>query len=65
MGHLPRAEPWWRVAITLYSAMSLAGQGWIALRWLLRHDGPGATNHFESGGFVRSRSIGNTSYRLP
>ena len=26
------------------------------MRWLLRHDGPGATNHFESCGFVRSRS---------
>lgn len=26
----------------------------IGLRWLLRRDGLGATNHFEAGGFVRS-----------
>jgi choline dehydrogenase len=26
----------------------------VGLRWLLFKDGPGATNHFESGGFVRS-----------
>lgn len=28
----------------------------IGLRWLLFKDGPGATNHFESGGSVRVRS---------
>jgi choline dehydrogenase len=27
---------------------------WVALQWLLRHRGPGASNHFEAGGFVRS-----------
>ena len=27
----------------------------IGLRWLLFKTGPGATNHFEAGGFVRSR----------
>ncbi len=26
---------------------------WIGLRWLLLRGGPGATNHFEAGGFVR------------
>jgi choline dehydrogenase len=26
----------------------------IGLRWLLAHDGLGATNHFETGGFIRS-----------
>jgi choline dehydrogenase len=26
---------------------------WVALRWLVFHSGPGATNHFEAGGFVR------------
>jgi len=27
---------------------------WVALRWLLGGNGPGASNHFEAGGFVRS-----------
>lgn len=27
---------------------------WIGFRWLFFRDGPGATNHFEGGGFVRS-----------
>ncbi len=27
---------------------------WVGLRWLLFRSGPGATNHFEAGGFVRS-----------
>ncbi|GIV00697.1 MAG: choline dehydrogenase [Actinomycetota bacterium] len=27
---------------------------WVALQWLLFRSGPGATNHFEAGGFVRS-----------
>ena len=26
------------------------------MRWLLRHDGLGASNHFETGGFIRSRA---------
>jgi choline dehydrogenase len=26
----------------------------VFLNWLLRHSGPGATNHFEGGGFARS-----------
>src|SRR3954454_5092980 len=45
-----------REPITLYSAMSRPARVWIGMRWLLRHDGLGATNHFESCGFVRSRS---------
>jgi choline dehydrogenase len=28
----------------------------IGLRWLARGDGLGATNHFETGGFIRSRA---------
>ncbi|HEX6131859.1 MAG TPA: choline dehydrogenase, partial [Actinomycetota bacterium] len=27
---------------------------WVGLQWLLLRRGPGATNHFEGGGFVRS-----------
>jgi choline dehydrogenase len=42
--------------VTLYSQMSLYRRGLIGLRWLLRKDGLGATNHFETGGFIRSRA---------
>ena len=45
-----------RVPITLYRHMSLWGRGLIGARWLLTHDGLGASNHFETGGFIRSRS---------
>jgi choline dehydrogenase len=42
--------------ITLYGAMNPLAKAMIGLRWLLRHDGLGATNHFESCGFIRSRA---------
>ena len=42
--------------ITLYSAMNPIAKMMIGLRWLLRHDGLGGTNHFETGGFIRSRA---------
>jgi choline dehydrogenase len=42
--------------ITLFSAQSLWRKGLIGLRWLLLRDGLGATNHFESCGFIRSRA---------
>jgi choline dehydrogenase len=42
--------------VTLYSAMGLLARARIGLRWLLRGDGLGATNHFETGGFIRSRA---------
>ncbi len=45
-----------REPITLYSAMSPWAKALIGLRWLLRKDGLGATNHFESCGFIRSRA---------
>lgn len=41
--------------ITLYPAMNPLAKALIGLRWLLFHDGLGATNHFESCGFIRSR----------
>jgi choline dehydrogenase len=41
--------------ITLYSSMSLFARALIGARWLLFKDGLGATNHFETGGFIRSR----------
>ena len=42
--------------ITLFSAMSLYAKGRIGLEWLLTRRGLGATNHFEAGGFIRSRA---------
>ncbi|GAB0114628.1 choline dehydrogenase [Acidisoma sp. C75] len=42
--------------ITLFSAQSLFAKGLIGMRWLLRRDGLGATNHFETCGFIRSRA---------
>jgi choline dehydrogenase len=42
--------------VTLYSQMSLMRRALIGARWLLRHDGLGSTNHFETGGFIRSRA---------
>jgi choline dehydrogenase len=41
--------------ITLYSSINLLSRARIGARWLLRKDGLGATNHFESCGFIRSR----------
>src|SRR5271163_275388 len=41
--------------ITLYSSINLWNRALIGARWLLRKDGLGATNHFETCGFIRSR----------
>jgi choline dehydrogenase len=41
--------------ITLYSSINTWSRALIGARWLLRKDGLGATNHFESCGFIRSR----------
>jgi choline dehydrogenase len=45
-----------RVPITLYSTQNPWRKFLIGLRWLLRKDGLGASNHFETGGFIRSRA---------
>lgn len=42
--------------ITLYASQGLLAKAMVGLRWLLRRDGLGATNHFESCGFIRSRA---------
>jgi len=42
--------------ITLYSTQNLLAKGAIGARWLLFGTGLGGTNHFESGGFIRSRA---------
>ena len=41
--------------VTLYSAMNPLAKAAIGARWLLTKEGLGATNHFESCGFIRSR----------
>lgn len=42
--------------ITLYSAMNPLAKAQIGLEWLVKGTGLGATNHFESGGFIRSEA---------
>jgi choline dehydrogenase len=41
--------------ITLYSSIKPWNRALIGARWILRKDGLGATNHFETCGFIRSR----------
>ena len=45
-----------KLPITLYGQTGLLSRGLIGLQWLLRGRGHGATNHFETGGFIRSRA---------
>ncbi|SRR5579871_686535 len=45
-----------REPITLYAAMNPLAKLRIGLRWMLFKDGLGATNHFETCGFIRSRA---------
>lgn len=42
--------------ITLYSQLNLFSKAAIGLRWLLTKSGHGATNHFESAGFIRTNA---------
>ena len=42
--------------VSLYRYWSLHGKAWVGLRWLLGRRGPGASNQFESCGFIRSRA---------
>ncbi|MGB7335520.1 MAG: choline dehydrogenase [Salaquimonas sp.] len=42
--------------ITLYSKLNLFSKALIGAQWLLFKSGDGATNHFESTGFVRSKA---------
>lgn len=42
--------------ITLFSAQSLVSKGMIGARWMVMKDGLGASNHFETCGFIRSRA---------
>ena len=42
--------------ITLYAHTGLFARGLVGLHWLARGRGLGASNHFEAGGFIRSRA---------
>ncbi len=41
--------------VSLYPALLLRNQPAIGLEWMLRGTGIGASNHFEAGGFIRTR----------
>jgi choline dehydrogenase len=40
--------------VSAQPALKWRNRPWVGARWLLGRRGPGATNHFEAGGFVRS-----------
>jgi choline dehydrogenase len=40
--------------VSVAPAMKMSHRPWVGAAWLLGRRGPGATNHFEGGGFVRS-----------
>jgi len=42
--------------ISLYSSLNPLAKAMIGVRWILTRSGLGATNHFEAGGFIRSRT---------
>lgn len=41
--------------VTLFSSTGLVSRAMVGLHWMLKADGLGASNHFEAGGFIRSR----------
>jgi choline dehydrogenase len=43
-----------RQKVTMQRYLKHRYKPWIGANWLFRRKGPGATNHFEGGGFVRS-----------
>jgi choline dehydrogenase len=42
--------------VSLHRYSGLAARAAVGLRWLMTRQGPGATCHFEAGGFIRSRA---------
>ncbi len=40
--------------VSMQPALKFRNRPWIGFQWLFLRKGPGATNHFEAGGFVRS-----------
>src|SRR4051794_35860303 len=45
-----------RLPVSVAPALKLRNRPRVGLQWLLFRTGPGATNHFEAGGFVRSNN---------
>ncbi len=43
--------------ISVAPALKWRNRPWVGFRWLFFRDGPGATNHFEGGGFCRSNDV--------
>ncbi len=39
--------------ISVAPAMKMRNRPWVGFKWLFFRSGPGATNHFEAGGFIR------------
>jgi choline dehydrogenase len=42
--------------VSVAPALKWRNRPWVGLEWLLFRKGPGATNHFEAGGFTRSNN---------
>ncbi|MEM6376183.1 MAG: choline dehydrogenase, partial [Pseudomonadota bacterium] len=42
--------------VSLYKYWNLPGKAWVGFRWLMSKSGPGASNQFESCGFIRSEA---------
>ncbi|MBF9033438.1 choline dehydrogenase [Rhodobacterales bacterium HKCCE2091] len=42
--------------VSLFRYWNLLGKAYVGARWLLTRTGPGASNQFESAGFIRSRA---------
>ncbi|NBD30389.1 MAG: choline dehydrogenase [Alphaproteobacteria bacterium] len=42
--------------VSLYKYWNLLGKAWVGAQWLFGRRGPGASNQFESCGFIRSRA---------
>ncbi|EKE44815.1 choline dehydrogenase [Oceaniovalibus guishaninsula JLT2003] len=45
-----------REPVTLYKYWPLLAKAYVGMRWLVNRTGPGASNQFESAGFIRSRA---------
>jgi choline dehydrogenase len=43
-----------KLPVSMQPALATWRRPWIGFQWLFLRKGPGATNHFEGGGFVRS-----------
>jgi choline dehydrogenase len=44
-------------SVSLYRSLTLAARVRIGARWFLFHDGPGATNHYDTGAFIKSNEF--------